>query len=554
MITPQQYFWMLQQANNHPPPGSTPAPYEKIYDDSGRRMTSSQTSPSGQGPTATPNSSGIDFPPAEGGNPPTTAPYDPRFETPNNPNQGWGLPSTSEGMLPFDPQLYYPSDAGANVPTNEGQIPHDEEQYRNPIGLAKLPDGYQFQGTPGEMYGNTQNIPTMEDYTYTQYTPQDEMLQDPQLYYPSESLNIPTNEGMLPSDTQQYNSGGPENIPTNEGMMPTGSNDFLPSEGANIPTNEGMLPHDEQQYMDSTAGANIPTDENMMADLAPDAFGQSELPAEAAPEGQSDSFYYPTGDGGYQELDSSGNPVTSTGGGTPASAPGQPVFPINWASGAPGGGGVQGPLYANAPAGTTAAGGTSFGSDLSQDIGDVGNFIKGIPGAAKKALSPDVGYYSPEYLASQGYEPGQGTNSQWPGEGPSTTSYDVGAYGAGGGGGSFFHGNVGAGPIAGSFTNLGGSANAATEQVPFWQRMLMRQARATTRKGYKSPLIGTGDAVAKFASRLGSHARFQGAYSPAAAAAAMGYPAMVGGGQQGGGGDNDNRGARGPGGRSMSPV
>jgi hypothetical protein len=71
--------------------------------------------------------------------------------------------------------------------------------------------------------------------------------------------------------------------------------------------------------------------------------------------------------------------------------------------------------------------------------------------------APSGGNFSPQYLRSIGYEPGQGTDSLWPGGGSSAGPRDVGAYGVGGGGGSFFHDlpGVRGGPLAGSFAGLG---------------------------------------------------------------------------------------------------
>jgi len=107
------------------------------------------------------------------------------------------------------------------------------------------------------------------------------------------------------------------------------------------------------------------------------------------------------------------------------------------------------------PGGGAGKGGGGFGGGVAAGKGD------GFGG----------GWYDPSYLRSIGYEPGQGTGSLWPGAGPSVGRFDVGAYGAGGGGGSFFHqlnpgsgpptasGYVypshGATPIAGAFYNIG---------------------------------------------------------------------------------------------------
>jgi hypothetical protein len=65
----------------------------------------------------------------------------------------------------------------------------------------------------------------------------------------------------------------------------------------------------------------------------------------------------------------------------------------------------------------------------------------------------------PAYLASIGYREGQGTESQWPGSvtGPTPGPFDVGAYGVGGQGGSFFHGDI-LGPPPGGKTDVGPSA------------------------------------------------------------------------------------------------
>jgi hypothetical protein len=71
--------------------------------------------------------------------------------------------------------------------------------------------------------------------------------------------------------------------------------------------------------------------------------------------------------------------------------------------------------------------------------------------------APSGGYYSPQYLRSIGYEPGQGTDSLWPGGPPASGPNTVGDYGVGGGGGSFFHDLAGVrgGPLAGAFAGLG---------------------------------------------------------------------------------------------------
>jgi len=84
------------------------------------------------------------------------------------------------------------------------------------------------------------------------------------------------------------------------------------------------------------------------------------------------------------------------------------------------------------------------------------------------------GYYDPSYLRSIGYEPGQGTGSLFPGVGPTSGAYDVGGYGVGGGGGSFFHDLAGGrpSPVAGSFYNIGGGGPVGGSMVG----MLMQHA------------------------------------------------------------------------------
>jgi len=105
-------------------------------------------------------------------------------------------------------------------------------------------------------------------------------------------------------------------------------------------------------------------------------------------------------------------------------------------------------------------------------------------GAVSTPRQYGPGWYSPDYLRSIGYEPGQGAGSMWPGAGPSLGAYDVGGYGVGGGGGSFFHQLQGgrATPIAGSTYNLGASGPVNLSGLPQLSRGLW---------GAKQPLTPT---------------------------------------------------------------
>lgn len=346
----------MPQSNAEPSAApSTPAPYEKIYDDSGKLVTSASTpNRAGAGPTATPSPDpNTGFPAASVGNEPTTAPYDPRFETPNNPN--WGPPPISDGMAPFDPQQYLPSNAGANIPTpGESQIPHETGQF---------------------MPYESMNVPTGEGgYSEPQF-------------YPSEGANIPTDQDYVyPNDPQQYSSPA-ENVPTSESMAPAGTNEFLPSAGANVPTNEYMSPTDPQQYYDSSAGANIPTNESMLPtgpeEYLPSTTGEMSAYDPGADYGPAqDTSYYPAGDGSYVQLDGNGDPVDVL--------PAQPVFDV-----ADNGG--QGPLY---PSGDNTGATGNFTADLGADIGDIGNFFS----ALGNTPSPHTGPYH-----SQGGVPAPGS-------------------------------------------------------------------------------------------------------------------------------------------------
>ena len=66
---------------------------------------------------------GVDLPPTSDWNEPTTAPYNPAFETPNM----QGPPQTYEAMAPTGPNEFIPSQAGANIPTNEFMQPMGSE-------------------------------------------------------------------------------------------------------------------------------------------------------------------------------------------------------------------------------------------------------------------------------------------------------------------------------------------------------------------------------------------------------------------------------------------
>lgn len=88
---------------------------------------------------------------------------------------------------------------------------------------------------------------------------------------------------------------------------------------------------------------------------------------------------------------------------------------------------------------------------IRQGLGNV------IPNLHTPNFASGGGYYDPSYLRSIGYEPGQGTGSLWPGGGPTGGAFDVGGYGVGGAGGSFFHDLAGGrgGPLPGATFGLG---------------------------------------------------------------------------------------------------
>ncbi len=261
---------------------------------------------------------GIDIPPANMGNEPTSAPYNAAFEG----GSAW------------------------NPPTFEGMSPSGSEQY-----------------------------------------------------YPSEGSNIPTQEWLQPTGPEQYQSTAPANVPTYEGMSPTGPNDFLPSEGANVPTNESMAPTDPQQYLPSEAGANIPTDESMTADLAPDAFGPSTEPEP--------TYSYPSGDGSYVTLDSSGNPVgTTPTRNTPSNAGSMSPYDPGFEYGADPTGALSGPNVTSNIGGigssTTGNYFQGLGARGGPIAGSFGNFGLGgggpvNAGALGGASNMPWYYYSPAY-------------------------------------------------------------------------------------------------------------------------------------------------------------
>jgi hypothetical protein len=107
-------------------------------------------------------------------------------------------------------------------------------------------------------------------------------------------------------------------------------------------------------------------------------------------------------------------------------------------------------------------------------------------GALVNNVMNDPRNTDPAYLQSIGYHE-QYTGEMLPGgvTGPTIGGYDVGAYGAGGGGGSYFHGGASAGAqhgatsVAGAFSGLGssGPVNIAALGGNAFAKMLMDRLR-----------------------------------------------------------------------------
>ena len=226
--------------------------------------------------------------------------------------------------------------------------------------------------------------------------------------------------------------------------------------------------------------------------------GASGEAANSIPDGQGGMYFYDenwnwvgssAGQGGADD-------IPTAPGVAPAAAPAQPVDTqsgqtFNYSPdlllppGAPGStaGGVQGPLYHVDPQGNVfdKAGNLirSAAGAVAGAPGAIARGVKGIPGAVgnvARELGTGIrnaietpGYSSPDYLRSIGYEPGQGTDSLWPGAptGPTDNPPDsitqssggLGGGGVGGEGGSFYGGlyaphGVG-GPLPGSGSVFG---------------------------------------------------------------------------------------------------
>lgn len=111
------------------------------------------------------------------------------------------------------------------------------------------------------------------------------------------------------------------------------------------------------------------------------------------------------------------------------------------------------------------------------------------PGAASNANSG--GYYSPEYLHSIGYEPGQGEGSLWPGM---YGAGGEGGFGVGGAGGSFFHDLAGVrgGPLAGSFSPYFGGGGGPSNLSFGWRPMGVGQIYGEPLGGFSPGELGGG--------------------------------------------------------------
>jgi hypothetical protein len=449
--------------------------------------------------------------------------------------------STYEGMTPTGPNEYLPSEAGANIPTYEAMTPTETGGYY-----------------PSESW----NVPTNESMYPT----------GPEQYLPSESWNAPTNEAMMPTGPEEYRGGAEAaNVPTSEWMMPTGPEEYLPSEGANIPTGEAQWPTGPEEYLQSEAGANIPTEEGMVPEwpaeyLQDEGAGVADEGVSAAPVDQ--TYYYPAGDGSYTQMDSSGNPVTQQPGlanipGVTFQTPGGPSDLPN-----------MGPLYYNPAtrswvsraAGTVAGIPGAIGRGIRGAAGTVGNVARGIGTGIRTAIETP-GYSSPEYLRSIGYQPGQGTESLWPGAptGATEGSGGIGGAGVAGQGGSFYGGlyaphGVG-GALPGSFAGLGQGAHG---NLGTWWDRYYRQLM----KGGRDPMLGYGSdsAISRYARAMGGGGGggYRGggpAMQPYAAsrgfAGDIGAPGPAAAGGQAAAAQvaqDVSRTVRGPSGRAMSPV
>jgi hypothetical protein len=469
-------------------------------------------------------------------------------------------------------------------------------------GTPSLPSGDIFSPTPTPAPEfETVNYPTGQDFLNELYSVSPEQAGT----YPEISMEE-LNQAYQPEGFQVAQSDvEPSPIPG------AGFDPFIPG-GVNVPTGEGANVAPDafsqllQEYLNDPSGYLASTGEVGYQDVAQPGAAPAEppmtilgVPFETGP---GEPFAEPTPIPGTAGAEEAGMPATEPDV-LPATAaeedvaPAQAATEIDWATpqtvpGAPGEpvpGGPQGPLYYTAPDGSVwdkfgnmikAAGGAVAGA-----AGAAGRGIAGIPGALARGAAafagafptnaggfgqpagffpgpaaPRIGEFgAPDPLGR--FNPETGERSRGAPTGGTFANFGITAADIAASGVSPTYGNINRSsvPAPGGWGGLyGQGAQAAYEQVPFWQRMLMRQAHATAVRGYRSPLIGTGDAVARFAAMMGSHPRFQGAYSPAARVAALAFaPARIvgGGGQQGGGGGySDTRGARGPGGRGMSPV
>lgn len=401
------WWWQYYQGQGQQPsPTGTPTVTVRngvVYDDQGKRIegaTSSSQTSQGQpgheapGPTVPPDYSGgaVDLPPVNPSSTPSTAPDLP---------PGLGGPGSYPSSSPFPtPPTYY------NVPPNETSNFYS--------------DTYQGGGPNPPPTEN--NIPTGGDqYLYNPPTNEDMAPPQSQSYYgggfnptPNEAMtaapydrylydNPPTNETSLPNNTPTYYGGG-ENPAPAEGMTWTPADVY--QYDPNPPPNEDMLANpidtgpnqDTNRYVPAGDGGNYIYDENWQPggyQPPPDQSTEPPTPPGVTPDA------LPAGQA----------PPIPVGAGNLVPPPGFPPLPGSW----------------NSPT----------------NYANLGNIAGNIGGSISNAIfNPDVGYYNPSYLASQGYTPGGsfpgsyggGTGSMWPGEGFA---------GAGGG------------PLPGSFAGLG---------------------------------------------------------------------------------------------------
>lgn len=200
-------------------------------------------------------------------NPPTTAPYNPAFETPNV--QPSPTPTLNSW---FNPAPYENPQAGA-----QGASVYQQPDVTNP------PPAQSISTTPFDYY-QYDNPPPAEDTSPS----------DVSVYQPPDWQNIPTQEAMAPTVADQYIGADPYNPPTNESMLPTPADTYIPPDLTNPPPNETMLPTPADVYQSPDLTNPVPTE------------------SEFATPPTVDTYQYPDGQGGYTSLD--------LGGGQPAAS------------------------------------------------------------------------------------------------------------------------------------------------------------------------------------------------------------------------------------------